>query len=413
MTHYDVLVVGAGPAGLSIAAALSETGLRVAALAPVPPDKPWHNNYGVWLDELVTPQLQDTLGRHWSDVAVYAAKDEIRLDREYGLFDNQRLQCHLLERCARQGVVWHIGVAAAIEQHPAHSIVVTRDGRRYQARVVVDASGHTPALLRRPATPDLARQAAYGIVGTFTHPPVRGNQMVLMDYRSDHLPLEERHVTPTFLYAMNLGDGRYFVEETSLSHVPGVPLPELERRLHRRLAAMGVAVREVHDIERCLFPMNNPLPFLDQAVMGFGGAASMVHPPSGYLVGGVLRRAPLVAQALARALGAPEATPQGAARAAWQALWPVERLRRRQLYLFGLATLMRYDDRLIQAFFEAFFALPRAEWTGYLSDTLTTAQLARTMLRLFIRAPGYVRRTLMISAGIERDMLRRAALGRA
>jgi lycopene beta-cyclase len=174
-----------------------------------------------------------------------------------------------------------------------------------------------------------------------------------------------------------------------------------------------VTVQQVVHIERCLFPMNNPLPYLDQPMIGFGGAASMVHPPSGYMVGKALRRAPEVAQAIARALGAAGATPHSAARAGWQALWSPARLRRRQLYLFGLASLMRCDSATIQEFFALFFSLPRHEWMGYLSDTLSTVELARTMLRLFIRAPGNVRRTLMAAAGAEHALLRRAALGQA
>ncbi len=408
-----MLVAGAGPTGLAIAAALSETGLRVTGLSVAAPATLWQNTYGVWLDELPTPELHATLGHRWSNVVVHAGQRTIALDREYGLFDNQRLQRYLLDRCERHGVVWHTGIAAAVEHRESHSLVHTRDGREFAARLVVDASGHSPSLLRRPAAPQVARQAAYGIVGEFSAPPVQPGQMVLMDYRTDHLTPEQQREPPTFLYAMDLGDGRFFVEETSLAHVPGVPLSMLEQRLHRRLESSGVAVRQVLHIERCLFPMNNPLPYLDQPVMGFGGAASMVHPPSGYMVGGALRRAAGVAQAIAQALGAAGATPLSAARAGWQALWSPARRRRRQLYLFGLASLMRCDSLTIQAFFESFFGLPRPEWTGYLSDTLSTAELARTMLRLFVRVPGHVRRTLIAAAGAEHDLLRRAAFGQA
>ena len=49
--------------------------------------------------------------------------------------------------------------------------------------------------------------------------------------------------------------------------------------------------------------MNPALPDLNQRVLGFGGAASMVHPSSGYLVGGLLRRAPDLAGAIAAGLG--------------------------------------------------------------------------------------------------------------
>jgi lycopene beta-cyclase len=413
MTMHDVLVVGAGPTGMAIAAALSATGLRVVGLSAAPPTKPWQNTYGVWLDELPTPELRDTLGHRWSDVVVCTGERTIALDRAYGLFDNLRLQRYLLDQCERCGVAWSAGIAARVEHQATHSLVTTRDGRVVAARLVVDASGHSPVLLRRPATSHVARQAAYGIVGVFSAPPIQPNRMVLMDYRADHLTAEERREPPTFLYAMDLGGGQFFVEETSLAHVPGLPLTTLEQRLQRRLTARGVTVQQVVHIERCLFPMNNPLPYLDQPMIGFGGAASMVHPPSGYMVGKALRRAPEVAQAIARALGEAGATPHSAARAGWRALWSPARLRRRQLYLFGLASLMRCDSATIQAFFALFFSLPRHEWMGYLSDTLSTVELARTMLRLFIRAPGNVRRTLMAAAGAEHALLRRAALGQA
>ena len=37
------------------------------------------------------------------------------------------------------------------------------------------------------------------------------------------------------------------------------------------------------------FPMNLPLPIKKQFVLGFGGAASMVHPASGYMIGSLLK----------------------------------------------------------------------------------------------------------------------------
>ena len=51
-----------------------------------------------------------------------------------------------------------------------------------------------------------------------------------MDYRCDHLSEEQRSEPPTFLYAMDLGDGVFFVEETSLALAPGVPYDVLKQR---------------------------------------------------------------------------------------------------------------------------------------------------------------------------------------
>jgi lycopene beta-cyclase len=406
----DVLVVGAGPAGLAIAAALCGQGLRVAGLAPAPPDAPWRNTYGIWAAELEPLGLPEVLGHRWDDALVYAAGRELALGRAYGLFDNRRLQEHLLAQCERGGMVWHTGAAARVKHCTTASTVTTRGGQQLHARLVVEATGHKPALLQRPAARGTAFQAAYGIVGSFSRPPAPAGRVVLMDYRAGHLPPEERAGPPTFLYAMDLGDGRHFVEETSLAHAPAVPLRVLERRLRLRLAAMGAESREMHHVERCLFPMNSPLPRLGQRVLGYGAAAGMVHPASGYQVGAALRHAPAVAAALAQALGAAGVAPALAASAGWDALWPAGRVRRRNLYLFGLASLLALDQAGLEAFFGAFFRLPRQQWAGYLSDSHDTAALLATMLRLFGRAPHGLRMALVASAGRERALLRRALL---
>lgn len=44
----DLIVIGCGPAGLSLAAEAGKQGLRVGIIGP---DLPFTNNYGVWEDE--------------------------------------------------------------------------------------------------------------------------------------------------------------------------------------------------------------------------------------------------------------------------------------------------------------------------------------------------------------------------
>ncbi len=407
----DALVVGAGPAGLALTAALAQHGLRVGGLTPRDPASRWSNTYGIWCDELEDGLVDRVLGHCWTDCVVYTGETELALNRNYGLFDNIRLQTHLLTQCERGGVIWHQGMAAQVEHLADRSRLTTRQGAVLEARVVIDASGHRPALVQRPAATDVAYQAAYGIVGTFSRPPVRARQLVLMDYRADHLTPEERAGPPTFLYAMDLGDGQYFVEETSLAHVPAVSFTVLEHRLRQRLAAQAIEVQDVQHVEHCLFPMNLPLPDLDQPVLGFGSAASMVRPASGYQVGAALKRAPVVAQALAHALGSARRSPGEIARAGWRALWPDQQVRKHLLYLFGLASLLRFDQPRTQAFFTTFFQLPRQQWAGYLSDTLSQRELLHTMVRVFRQAPNSVRTTLMQTAGGERTLLWRALIG--
>jgi lycopene cyclase-like protein len=407
----DVLVIGSGPAGLAIAAELCEQGNQVTGLSLSHPRSPWKNTYGIWCDDLEALGLGETLGFRWKECSVYAQGQEINLGRDYGLFDNRRLQNHLLDKCDRAGMGWLTGSASRIDQDKYAPCTHTKDGQEIRSRVVIDASGHTPALIKRPGFERTAYQAAYGIIGRFSKPPVRPGQMVLMDYRMDSLAYDEQASPPTFLYSMDFGDGVYFVEETSLANHPAVDFKILEARLIQRLNHMGIQVVEIQHVEHCLFPMNLPLPYFNQPVVGFGGAASMVHPASGYLVGAVLKRAPGLASAIAQALASGNPPSSEIAQLAWETLWPAERIRKRNLYLFGLENIMLLDGQMINRFFKAFFDLPYSLWSGYLSDHLSYSQLLQTMSRLFLNAPWDVRRSLISSIGSQGRLVKQAIFG--
>ena len=59
---------------------------------------------------------------------------------------------------------------------------------------------------------------------------------------------------------MDLGQGRFFVEETSLAAAPALSFVGLQQRLEQRLAHRGIAIEAVEHVEHCLFPMNPALP---------------------------------------------------------------------------------------------------------------------------------------------------------
>ena len=403
----DVLVIGAGPAALSIASELTSRGLEVHGLSAHDPAEPWQNTYGIWGREVDRLGLGGLLGHRWSDSLSYFNDQPLHHGLDYGLFDRTKLQNHWLSICAAGEMVWHQGQAIALDHGEQLSTLATACGQQLQARLVVDASGHQPVFVQRPDQGPVAGQAAYGVVGRFSAPPVQNGQFVLMDYRSDHLGEGEGQAgAPTFLYAMDLGDGLFFVEETSLALAPALSFGLLKRRLHQRLAQRGVAVGEIQHEEFCLFPMNPPLPDRHQRVLGFGGAASMVHPASGYMVGALLRRAPGLAAAIAEGLDA------GAASAvAWEALWPMELRRKHGLYRFGLEKLMRFSEAQLRQFFASFFELPGDQWYGFLANTLPLPQLLEAMLGLFATAPQGVRWGLMQPRGRELALLARLMTG--
>ncbi len=430
---FDVLVIGAGPAGLAIAAACADQGLDVACLSPAGV-QPWHNTYGIWYDELPA-DLLPTIGHSWQKVyvrnqridpvvtdVVAAANtrdsqdnlqgdihDDIQgmvgaqlLGRHYAFFDNEALQKHLLEHCCH--ITWLTGLATDVEHGDTFSTVfcqlsddLNTQPTNYRARLVIAANGHRSPLVHRPNADDrLAFQIAYGVVGRFSRPPIAPDSMMLMDFDDGYLQSEERQ-QPTFLYAVDMGDGRYFVEETALAVRPKLPFDFFKDRLERRLAARGCTLLEQTDEEHCLFPMN-PLVPPAQNTLAYGAAASMVHPASGYMVGLALRHAPELAATIATSLQTANAAGSGSSAAAWQHLWPPDARYRQQLYRFGLEALLSMGSTQTQAFFNAFFATADHDWQGYLSNRLTTAGILRAMTQVFVRAPWRVRGKLMGAA---------------
>ena len=411
---FDVLIIGAGPAALIMASALANHGVSLQGLAPIPPETPWTNTYGVWCDELEALGLSGLLGHRWQNTVSYfgrsAATAPTRHHRDYGLFDKYKLQQHFLDQL--QTMTWHCGKAASVTHKTDHSCVTTEAGEELKAKLVIDTTGHNAVLIERPQSKrhPVAYQVAYGIIGKFSKPPVAPGQFSLMDYRAEHLSKPELAGPPTFLYAMDLGEDIYFVEETSLALAPAMTYDTLKDRLQTRLAADGVTVSEIHHTEYCLFPMNQPLPNLQQRVLGFGGAASMVHPATGYMVGAMLRRAPTVAAAIATTM-ASGAAADAIATAGWQSLWSTERLRKHHIYQFGLETVMRFNHRDLCQFFDSFFQLPQSKWAGFLADTLSPFELVMAMVTMFGQTTNPVRAGLMGGVGIDGQLLLKALSG--
>lgn len=395
----DVLVVGAGPAALALVAACSREGLRVTGVSERVPGV-WPQTYGAWLDEV---DDDVPFQRTWSDVRVHAVR-EFRLERSYGLIDNAGLFGALTVGGSAE---WRVGQVASVEHSERGSSVRLRDGRQIEARIVVDASGHRPVLVRRPSVGRTAFQTAYGIVGRFDAPPVPPHTVTWMDLRSGHLSPGDRRGPPSFLYAMHLGEDRYFVEETSLAASPPLGLDVLEARLERRLEVQGTPVGEVAHVERCVFPMTSVAP-PPQRVVAFGAAAGMVHPATGFMVARALRLAPSVAAMLARELGAPGASPDRVARRAWAVVWPEDARETHGLHLFGLDALLGMSGRALEGFFATFFELPPQEWQAYLSRTAEPRHVTRMMLRLFARCGWGVRRHLTATGLRRPDVVARA-----
>tara|TARA_Y100001970_G_C14259029_1_gene877961 strand:+ start:2330 stop:3559 length:1230 start_codon:yes stop_codon:yes gene_type:complete len=393
----DVIVLGAGPAALCIASELVQQELDVLAIASKSPKTPWPNTYGIWAKELESLGLESLLSHRWSNTVSFfgdginpKGKQETLHHYDYGLFDQKLFQDLLLKRCG--DLNWLIDTAEGIRLNNSRTEVICGSGNCYQARIVIDASGHRTKFIERPKINELAEQAAYGVVGKFTLPPVKKNQFVLMDFRPDHLNENQLKEPPSFLYAMDLGENNFFVEETSLACFPPLSFEMLKDRLYSRLSKRNIEVKEILHEEKCLFPMNLPLPNKNQFILGFGASASMVHPASGYMVGSLLRRAPLLARNLAINIKRyPHLNSFELAKKGWRILWPFELTQRHKLYQYGLNRLMSFDENKLRSFFMAFFKLPTKDWSGFLANTLPLHRLIIVMIRMFFLSPTPVK----------------------
>ena len=392
MEILDILILGSGPAALCLASELAKQNLIIKGISTKSPNEKWENTYGIWASELEELGLESLLSHRWSKTVSFFGNGKSKHGNiptehlyDYGLINKEAFQNDLLKKC--RGIEWLNETATDISENNKISEVICLSGLKLNARLVIDASGHKSNFVKRPIQDDVAQQAAYGIVGKFSSPPVKKDQFVLMDFRPDHLNNEEKLLSPSFLYAMDLGDETFFVEETSLASYPALSRDHLKKRLISRLENKGIKINEILHEENCLFPMNLPLPFKNQFVLGFGGAASMVHPASGYMIGSLLRRAPFLAEKLAIYLEEPNRSSLELATRGWDILWPYELTQRHKLYQYGLKRLMSFDESRLRSFFSNFFRLSTTEWIGFLTNTLPLPKLIYVMSKMFINSP--------------------------
>ncbi|RZQ65712.1 lycopene cyclase family protein [Amycolatopsis suaedae] len=364
----DVIVAGAGPAGVALAGACARLGLATTLVDPAP-RRPWPATYGLWRDEV--PDLPASAVAAASRDVVATAVTTHRLDGEYLIADNAGLRRWL----SHPEIRFVTGRLAGAEAGPAGVTVTLADGRRLAAAAAFDATG-----ARRAAR----NQTAYGLPVADAAALTGGHDVVFMDWHPG--PRPDGLATPTFLYAVPLGEGRVLVEETDLAGAPGLAPAVLAGRLRARLTAAGIAA--AGPPERVRIPLDLPATTRGAAVP-FGAAAGLVHPATGYSLATTLRLAPAVAAAVA-------ADPGAARTAAARVIWPPAARAVHALRRHGLAALTALPPRRVPEFFELFFTLPaplRHAYTGGRDDLPGTA---RAMAALFGASPWRLRAGLAL-----------------
>ncbi|CAK9231967.1 unnamed protein product [Sphagnum troendelagicum] len=425
----DLVIVGAGPAGLAVANRVSAEGLSVCCIDPAP-QSVWPNNYGVWVDEFEAMDLLDCLDYTWGSAVVYLDDTTSKLlERPYGRVNRTKLKSKMIEACISHRVQFHQSKVLNVQHDEDRSYVACDDGTLIEATAVLDATGFARRLVQYDKPFNPGYQIAYGIVAEVDGHPFDLDKMLFMDWRDSHLRsdkalMEGNSKLPTFLYAMPFSANRIFLEETSLVARPGVPMDVIQRRMEARLNHLGITVRSIEEDEKCVIPMGGVLPVIPQRVLGIGGTAGMVHPSTGYMVARTLAAAPILADSLVKRLGgssspyvsgstsvssaeASSTTLQGAegslktnayhqkgdelAAGVWEDLWPLDRQQQRAFFCFGMQVLLKLNLAGTRRFFYAFFDLEPYHWQGFLSSRLYIMELLGFGLALFKHATNTAR----------------------
>jgi lycopene beta-cyclase len=309
-------------------------------------------------------------------VAVGRRRHEIR--RAYAQIDNAALHRTLRKTFAHvDGEI----IAANVTAIDGDALRLQGSRLKRSARVIIDATGAGGPWLQRSAPPagrTPVLQSAFGLVADLDGMPDPCSA-TFMDWSGPN------EATPTFLYALDYGSGRWLVEETSLASRAGLDDVELETRLRARLDRMGVDIRSEVRRELVRFRMDVPMPVVPQQVVAIGAAAGLVHPATGYSVATSLALADPIANVIATG---------GDAASVWNLLWPADRVKARALEAYGLERVLTMDASSVQVFFDVFFALPIRDQATYLSGRATSAELAAVMWRMFNKSPLRLRSKL-------------------
>eukprot|EP00451_Oxyrrhis_marina_P010021 CAMPEP_0204311066 /NCGR_PEP_ID=MMETSP0469-20131031/2111_1 /ASSEMBLY_ACC=CAM_ASM_000384 /TAXON_ID=2969 /ORGANISM="Oxyrrhis marina" /LENGTH=439 /DNA_ID=CAMNT_0051290951 /DNA_START=54 /DNA_END=1373 /DNA_ORIENTATION=- len=400
--QLDLLVIGAGPAGLGLGCYAAREGLRVLVV-DANPKVEWHCTYCTWLLELDSSWIQGLQRpggaevfdlRYDSTVMIGPDGERIQLGRGYGRLNSSAIRSSMISALkAGQGELVE-GVVSQVEHGEGYTQVKTTQGQTRRAKCVVDASGHYTSQLDLCAGPHRRWQCFVGETLRCRQP--HGYDLgtaVIFDWRLAHEG--EDGVPPTFAYVLPMDEYTLMVEETVLMADEKVPLDAIQARLEGRKKLMGLEGAEVvGEPERCSFPMGGAVPVRTQQLVGFGAAARMVHPATGYSVAFTLNSVPEVVARLKLGLSCGLAG-LPLARSVWECIWSDDRLRQYTIYTMGADVIMSLNRKGLGQFFTAFFKTPMSHWTSFLDRTNTGREQVMTGVAMWLKASLTIKLRLM------------------
>ncbi len=145
--RFDVVVVGAGPAGSTAARECSRAGLRVALLekAEFPRDKPCGGGVNIRTTKMLPFDLSEVTERK-----IYGMRIKVRAGSSYVkrsatpltlLTQRKRLDAYLVEKAVEAGAKLFERSAVSHVERESDGVVIRSNGRAFEASAVVAADG--------------------------------------------------------------------------------------------------------------------------------------------------------------------------------------------------------------------------------------------------------------------------------
>lgn len=167
---FEVLIVGAGPAGSFAAEHLSRSGVRVALFDGRPANEPKACGGGVTSKALKAwPQLLGAVGRTIDEVEMYSPAGKrlrLKLEEPFAIYSRTAFDSYLRERARASGArIFDERVSfQARESEEADWVVRNRNGKEWSAPLLVAADGANSAIAKRLAgqLPPAEMEVAFG-----------------------------------------------------------------------------------------------------------------------------------------------------------------------------------------------------------------------------------------------------------